>query len=613
MVNTTLRPDGLTTVGGVLGRRFHANIDGRIKDVGLSEQYIRWHELKDWDDWFWVGEHLGKWLDGAAYSALATNDQGLLSRIDELLERLARTQEADGYIGIVRNHRRTPVRGMQLYEWYYMLLGLLTCVELLESQTALTIARRLAGFITRTWGVEPGQFPLAGMFPGNGHEGGEGTLILEPIALLGHLTGDTSLIAWCEATVAAWDRWFDAYPMSSHTCGYTQMKRFAAGEIALYEMRENMHAHTFHMTLLGLAALYRATGKDEYRATVLGCIDRMIEKWIFITGAMSTGERYVGQRFYHPNGEVEVCPQHTWILLLEQAYRWTGEARYLDELERDVFNHLLAAQLADGTNWSYMTPLNGHAQKPESSNCCNGSGLRILARVPAYLYGLRDDAPAVLLYSESEAQIDAPGLPPLTLRQVTAYPSDGCIELHVDPARAAQFPLHLRIPACAAGGSVSVNGEDAMNDLKPGFLMLERLWQPGDIVRLAFDFPITCHANADYAAVVRGPLVYAHFANAQADHENYLWHHSGYAADNDLVIDPAQPAATEVPVADDLLGPGLRVGSHRAERAPMFTAADSNGELPPAADQPLLLLPFMNQGSLQGDYQVFKRYRLPSP
>lgn len=613
MANTTLRPDQLTAVGGVLGRRFAANITGRIKDVGLSEQYIRWHELKDWDDWFWVGEHLGKWLDGAVYAALATNDADLRRRIDELLERLARTQEADGYIGIARNYRRTPVRGMQLYEWYYMLLGLLTCVELLESPLALSITQRLADFITRTWGAEPGQFPLAGLFPGNGHEGGEGTLILEPIARLGQLTGDARLIAWCEATVAAWDRWFDAYPMSIHTCGYTQMQRFAAGEIALYELRPNMHAHTFHMTLLGLAALHQATGKAEYRQTVLGCVDRLIEQWIFITGAMSTGERYVESRFYHPNGEVEVCPQHTWILLLEQAYRWTGEARYLDEIERDTFNHLLAAQLADGTNWSYMTPLNGHAQKPESSNCCNSSGLRILARLPAYIYGLRDDTPAVLLYTESAARLDVPGLPALTLRQTTAYPSSGSVELHVDPAVAAEFPLHLRIPASAAAAAVTVNDEAPITGLTAGFLTLTRRWQPGDVVRLVFDFPVTCHANADYVAVTRGPLVYAHFANAQPDHELYFWHHSGYASDNDLVIDPTHPAAMEVPVAADLLGPGLQVRSRRLERAPMFASAAGNGALPPADDQPILLLPFMNQGSLQGDYQVFKRYRLPTP
>ena len=44
------------------------------------------------------------------------------------------------------------------------------------------------------------------------------------------------------------------------------------------------------------------------------------------------------------------------------------------EIERDLFNHFLAAQLADGSNWSYMTPLNGRAQQPFGPNCCNAAG-----------------------------------------------------------------------------------------------------------------------------------------------------------------------------------------------------------------------------------------------
>lgn len=612
--NSTLRPDALISVGGVLGKRFHANITGRIKDVGLSEQYIRWHEQKDHDDWFWSGEQLGKWLDSAVYSALVTNDQMLLDRVNELLQRLDRTQEADGYIGIVRSHRRTPVRGMQLYEWYYVLHGLLTCIELLQSEMALKIARRLAQFIVKTWGVEPHQFPLAGPYPGNGHDGGEGTLILEPIARLGQLTGDQTLIDWCEATVAKWDEWFDQFPQSCHTCGLTQMQRFAAGEIDADEMRENIHAHTLHMTLLGLAALYDATGNATYREIVTGAVNRLLDNWIFITGAMSTGERYVRLPYYHPEGEVEVCPQHSMLLLLHQLYCWTGDARYLDEIERDTFNHLLAAQLADGTNWSYMTPLNGQAQKPESSNCCNAAGMRILSRLPTYIYGQREGAPAVLLYTESEGQVSAPDLPVVRLRQSTRFPSDGRIELHVDPETPARFPLALRIPAYVTASQVWVNEEAPQANAQPGFLTLDRVWQPGDTVHIEFDFPIRCHANRDYAAVVRGPLVYAHFANGQPGYQEYFWHHPAYAGQTELVLDPANPAAsvTECDVAEELLGPGLWVSSHALTRAPLFTSAQTNEQLALPDEARVLLLPFMNQGSIQGDYEVFKRYRLPT-
>ena len=161
---------------------------------------------------------------------------------------------------------------------YYVLLGLVVCYDLLGSKTALQTADRLAAFITQRWGDQPGQFPLVGPFPGNGHDGGEGTLILEPIVLVGQRTGNAAYIAWAEASVARWDEWWAAYPVANHSCGYTAMQEFAAGAKDVYDLRRNMHAHTYHMTLLGIAALANATGKQEYRDVVVASVDRLAEE-----------------------------------------------------------------------------------------------------------------------------------------------------------------------------------------------------------------------------------------------------------------------------------------------------------------------------------------------
>lgn len=605
-------PQGVRAVGGFIGQRFNANLNGRLKDIQLSEEFITRNERKNYDDWFWTGEQIGKWLEAAAYAGLITRDQALLARVHELVERLARSQEPDGYVGVTAAFHRNPVRGMQLYEWYYVLLGLLEVATLLKEDAALQIALRLGDFIIRTWGPASGQFPLVGRFPGNGHDGGEGSLILEPIVRLGQLSGQARFIDWGEQVLAKWDDWFEAHPESIHTCGYTMMKRFAAGEVDVFETRDNLHAHTFHMTLLGLAALYEATGKPEYRAVVLGCVDRLAKDWIFLTGGMSSGERYIPRRFYHPNGEIEVCPQHTWILLLEQAYRWTGEPSYLAEIERDLFNQFLAAQLADGSNWSYMTPLNGHAQEPFTPNCCNAAGHRIAARMPTYLYGLRQNQPAVLMFSASEAVIEAPGLPPVRLCQQTNFPTSGSVILRVDPDREAQFTLHVRIPPYAAGARLRVNGGEWAAALEGQFALVERFWQPGDVLELDLPFRITCQANQHEVALVRGPLVYAYFQNAQAHHENYYWHRSGYPEDVELILDPHSPedAVRVEPAPDGLLGPALRVKGRISARAPMFSTAEGNDQLGGEKRIDLILLPFAEQGAVRGDYRVFNRFAL---
>jgi len=608
---TPIGPAGIQQLGGFLGQRFLANQKARLKDDYLSEGFIRLHETKNHDDWFWLGEQVGKWLDAATYAALISGDEALLRRVSDIVDRLENAQAEDGYLGITTRHHRNPVRGMELYEMYYVLLGLEVVYDQLGNQKALEIARHLADYILNTWGPEPGQFPLVGRYPGNGHDGGEGTLILEPIVVLGIQTGDQRYIDWGEKVLNKWDEWWNQHPEANHTCGWTMMQQFANGEADIFDLRPNMHAHTFHMTLLGIATLYNATGKEIYRQVVLKSIDRIMNEWLFLTGGMSSGERYVEREYYHPRNDVEVCPQHTWILLLDQALRWTGEAKYAAEIERDLFNHFLAAQLADGSNWSYMTALNGKAQEPWGPNCCNASGHRIAGRMPTFLYGFRNDDPAVFMFTESEASLVLPDQTRITIHQETDYPSRGQVKITLTPDQPANFTLHLRIPPFAEGTTYQVNAEPTETASAGEFLMIEHLWQSGDVVMLNLPMPITVQANEHLAAIVRGPLVYCLFQDAQDKKGTIYWHRGIYPEDNQLFIDVDNPetSVNEAPASDNLLGPALRVSGQIMPRAPMFSTAQANNQTLPAEPQNFLLLPFANQGAIRGPYQIFNHFR----
>jgi uncharacterized protein len=607
----SLHPKSLKSVSGFLGRRFQANLEGRLTDPLLSEQFIRLHERKNEDVWFWLGEQVGKWLDASVHAGLIANNAALLERVCQIVDRLAKAQEADGYLGITTRHHRNPVRGMELYEMYYVLLGLEEVYRLLDYPAARSVACKLADYITRTWGAEAGQFPLVGRYPGNGHDGGEGTLILEPIVALGNLTGESRYVEWGEQVLMKWDAWWQSHPESVHAAGWTQMRRFAAGEIDLFDLRPNIHAHTYHMTLLGIAALYNATGKADYRQIVLSSIDRIAREWIFLTGGMSSGERYVDREYYHPRNDVEVCPQHTWLLLLDQAMRWTGEAAYSAEIERDLFNHFLAAQLADGSNWSYMTALNGQAQEPYGPNCCNAAGQRIAGRMPEFLYGWREDNPAVLIYSPSNAVFNLPGGRQVILRQDTEYPSQGQVLIHLDMQAPAQFALHLRIPPFAEKAHYQVNDSEDQQVEAGGFTIIERQWHPGDQVRLDLPMPVQVQANEHLAAIKRGPLVYCLFQDAQEKNGRLYWHRGIYPEDHCLLIDPDHPqeSLSEEPAAPGLLGPALRLKGKVLPRAPIFATSVANAQVKPAEPETCLLLPFANQGSIRGEYRIFNRYQ----
>lgn len=605
-----LHPSKISNVGGFLGKRFHGNLQNRLKNWRLAEDFILMHERKNYDDWFWMGEQIGKWLDAVAFSCEITRDSSLRERVEEVLERLAATQEEDGYLGITSRIHRNPVRGMQLYEWYYVLHGLLACYDVLGSNLALSMAARLGNYIVRTWGVEPGQFPLMGRFPGNGHDGGEGTLILEPIVLLGMRTGDRRFVEWGEKTVGMWDAWSAQYPECLHTGPLSLMRAVAEGKKHAHEIRENIHAHTLHMNLLGLAALYEATGKIDYRDIVIGCVKDIGDNYVFLTGGMSSGERYVPFRYYHPRNDIEVCPQHTWILLLDRALRWTGEARYAEEIESTLLNSFLAAQLADGSNWSYMTPLNGQAQRPSTPNCCNGAGQRLVGRMPVFFYGQSEDGIVVNQYATSDAEFVLADGTAVTLRQRTEYPSRGYVVLDLDPQRPVAFSLRLRIPSFARGATVRVNGWESVEATPGTYAVCEREWRPGDTVELELPLPLEARANEREVALVRGPLVYAYFQAWQDEPEKFYWNQGVYPEDVELMLDPERlEGIRETEPPEGCLGPALRVRARRKPRAPMFARWEANNQMPGEQEMEATLLPFVNQGTRNGHYAVFMGYR----
>jgi hypothetical protein len=235
--------------------------------------------------------------------------------------------------------------------------------------------------------------------------------------------------------------------------------------------------------------------------------------------------------------------------------------------------------------------------------------------MPTYLYGLRDGAPAVLLYTESEAVLHPPGLPVVGLRQETGFPSDGAVTLYVQLDEAVTFPLHLRIPPYADGALARVVGQDGLeSDPVPAqagdYLVIERQWAPGDAVKLSLPFELTCRANEHAVALIRGPLTYAYFQDAQADPVIFHRRRGLYPEDVVLHVDPGrlQAGVRESPAGDGLVGPALRVAGRVRARAPMFASSQANAQLPEAREQSVILLPFVNQGAIRGEYGVFMAY-----
>jgi len=219
-----------------------------------------------------------------------------------------------------------------------------------------------------------------------------------------------------------------------------------------------------------------------------------------------------------------------------------GDARYIDVLERSLYNGFLSGVSFSGTEFFYTNPLasDGKTAVNRGSlgrqpwfdcSCCPTNDVRFLASLPGYVYATDATSLYVNLFVAGEGQVEVGGQP-VGLRQETNYPWEGRLRLLVHPAQASEFALRLRIPGWAdnrpvpsdlyrfagidnARFTLTVNGETVTPVLEKGYVVLKRVWQAGDVVELELPMPVRrvlCHeaveANRGRVALVRGPLVY---------------------------------------------------------------------------------------------------------
>jgi len=140
--------------------------------------------------------------------------------------------------------------------------------------------------------------------------------------------------------------------------------------------------------------------------------------------------------------------------------------------------------------------------------------VKILAESPRYIYAHDASGAYVNLYVASRATVPVAGTK-VELRQATAYPWDGRVDLTVRLPKPTEFALHLRIPGWCEGATLTVNGAAARHERARGYAVVRRAWQDGDAVQLNLPMPVQrvrahprVQADIGRVALQRGPLIY---------------------------------------------------------------------------------------------------------
>ena len=544
-----LQVQAVTNIGGYVGQRIRANQEIYLKGFDI-DRYTRMVEVKRQRDWWWIGEQPGKWLESAVLASRQSSDAALAEKAHGILRRLEAAQEESGYLGITDPVVRTtdqPLRGMDPYELYFMLHGLLTAAAEFNDPSALTAARRLGDYFEAHIGPGKAEFWPGKLRPPENrgktldghseiaghsvHYGWEGTLLIDPMLRLYQATGEKRYLDWARWVVGNLDKW-------SGWGAFSKLDQVAEGKLGVNELQPYVHAHTFQMNFLGFLRLYQITGDESLLRKVRGAWEDVASRQMYITGGVSVGEHY--ERGYNrplTGNVVETCATMSWMQLTEYLLELTGEPRYADAIERLLLNHVFASQTIDGDCYRYHTPPNGF--KPEAyfhgPDCCTSSGHRIVAMLPGFFYAMDQEGLYVNQYVPSVVRFSISNTIAVSLETETSYPETERIILKVSPEKAATFTVSLRIPAWSETPSVRINGEALAHVERGAYARVRRVWKPGDLVTIGlpmktqwvrhdhFNMPaprrlpggeliyseINENASPAPYALVRGPLVYA--------------------------------------------------------------------------------------------------------
>jgi len=292
-----------------------------------------------------------------------------------------------------------------------------------------------------------------------------------------------------------------------------------------------------------IAAAYRDTA---YLRAVLALWKNMTGRKLYITGgvgALHKGEAF-GRDYELPNLTAynETCASIGSVLWNHRLFMLTGDAKYIDVLERTLYNGLLSGISLDGKTFFYPNPLeadgkyafNMGAHTRQSwfdCSCCPTNLIRFVPSIPGLVYAAHEDTVYVNLYMSNTAHV-AVGGTDVVITQRTGYPWEGRVTIAVEPEKRMQFTVKLRIPGWArnepvpgdlysylgdpaAAAAITVNGKAAAYELRNGYAELTRSWVKGDGIEVVLPMEIRRVAANEMVkedrgrvAIEHGPIVY---------------------------------------------------------------------------------------------------------
>lgn len=465
------------------------------------------------------GEHSGiffddsdvyKALEGMAYSLINNPDPELEKKADEWIDKFAAAQQPDGYINTFYtltglDKRWTNMDKHEMYCAGHMIEAGVAYYQATGKRKLLDVCIRMTDHMMSQFG------------PGKRHW------------VPGHEEIELALVKLYQTTQEQKYLDFAYWLLEERGHGHGTMGDEGKWNPVYYQdivpVRQltDISGHAVRCMYLycGMADVAALKNDTGYIAAMDRLWDDVVHRNMYITGGVGSSHDNEGftEDYDLPNLDAycETCASVGMVLWNQRMNQLTGDSKYIDVLERSLYNGALAGISLGGDRFFYVNPLESkgdhHRQEWYGCACCPSQLSRFLPSIGNYIYASSDDALWVNLYIGNTGQIRI-GETDILLTQETDYPWDGSVKLTISTSQPLEKEIRLRIPNWCKTYDLSINGKRINVSEEKGYAVIKD-WKSQDVIALDMDMPVEIvsadpHVKENFGkrAIQRGPLVY---------------------------------------------------------------------------------------------------------
>jgi uncharacterized protein len=520
----------------------------RCKSTGRIQNFIMAAEKKGkfcttypFDD-----TDIYKTIEGASFSLAVHPDAKLDAYLDSLIIIIGNAQEPDGYLYTARTinpaaphvwagkERWEKERELshELYNAGHLYEAAAAHFQATKKRSLLNIALKNADLVCSVFG--PDKKHVA-----PGHE-----IVEMGLVKLYRITGKAVYLSTAKFFVEERGHYngYDAKSDNPWKSG-----AYWQDNIPVVQQNEaEGHAVRAGYLYSAIADVAALTGDDSLLHAIDKIWTNVVEKKIYVqgsVGAIGDGERY-GNNYELPNATAynETCAAIANVYWNYRMFLLHGDAKYMDLLEKILYNGLISGVGLDGKSFFYTNAMqikNSFQHKDMEAtrsgwfecSCCPTNLARLIPSVPGYMYAQKDDNLYINLFISSNTDVTIRNKPVQIIQQ-NNYPWDGALTFNINPKDALSFNLRVRIPGWAQNKAIpsglynfqntsdekpviKVNGQPVEYKIENGYADISRTWKKNDVVEVNLPMEVrrvvaseNIKEDIGKIALQRGPLMY---------------------------------------------------------------------------------------------------------